>query len=144
MPLPLRTITILILLSFISSCNNSNVTQNSLLDTTYTQKLNSLIDKYSWKHDVVFTRNEFVWKDDIHTDADISWSPSTGNKTLLSFAQDEPGETINSKWSFWTPATQKEISSWLCTGWLIYDPCIKLTEPIRANGKLRFGSSRFN
>lgn len=141
----LMSLIIITILSGLTSCSVEQSDKDSLLDLSYKQKLEQIIDFYNPTYSVSINTSEFIWVESTqNTDSLETWSYSQKNDMLLSFEQDNANEIINPKWRFGTPPTSVDTSSWLCTWWLIYDPCIKLWDPIKSSWWLRFGSSKYN
>lgn len=79
-------------------------------------------------------RNTVIW----NIQSSLKNTPASPLNTHVS----QPGEDENAaaRWNFGSP---KIWDTWWksdCSGWLIYDPCLVVWDPIRASGDLRFWS----
>jgi len=132
----------------------SNPQQSIELDTKYAEYLSGAIVRNTPSFDVivdtsVFTSKnidspqEFILNLNTSESSDISLHDSQ----LLSHQAEWAQENLSSKGNFWTPRIENFDgfnSSENCDWWLIYDPCLVLWAPKKANGWMNFWSLRYN
>ena len=124
--------------------------ENTQLNTRYSEYLSGALVRNTPSYNVEFDTSLFIPQQRESSqefiknlnDSEFN-TPSQNNTQLLSYEQKSQEENTSSQGNFWIPTipapTDAELSG-LCDGWLIYDPCIVLGNPIRASGGMNFGS----
>lgn len=106
---------------------------------SYEEYLKDAISKYSSSEQVVFSTSDFI--SESHK---IKTFHKPQNKKILSLQkkQDIQNQDVSGRiWNFGTPPLpSKNKGSDSCLGWLIYNPCLVIRDPIRASGGLSFWS----
>lgn len=111
----------------------------AIASQSYEEYLKDAISKYSSSEQVVFTTSDFI--SESH---EMKTFHKPQNKKILPLQkkQDIQNQEVSGNiWNFGTPPLpSKDRETNGCLGWLIYNPCLVIRDPIRASGGLSFWS----
>jgi hypothetical protein len=100
--------------------------------------------------DVIFETDLFIPESNMSNEdfiESLNRQEAYSNNKILSYTRATEGENDSIQWNFWTPRIPNYDGynvSESCNWWLIYDPCIVLWEPIKANGGMNFWTQKYN
>lgn len=124
--------------------------ENQELSARYSEYLSGAIMKYTRTYDVEFQTDDFLPQNTTTNQEFIEQLNKKDDSIvpeLISYSREIEWENSSINWSFWTPnisSSNNTETSWMCNGWLIFDPCIVLWDPIKASGWMNFGSKKYN
>jgi len=125
---------------------------NSELDTDFSLYLTWALERNTKKYSVIF--EESFFEDELQ-DEDVSneefiWNISDTENNIQNTPLAQKSEMIDIKWNYGTPPIPWRELTWMrgntdmCNGWLIYDPCLVIGEPIEPSGEMNFWSRKYN
>jgi len=129
--------------------------KSSVSNLSYEEFLQEALERNIKSYDVVFERSEFIslnsknnWTNSTQNTSETEWDTSWNYivvESSTAIKVEAPNEIVSSKnWNFWTPEIPSEQTKWAvnCEGWLLYDPCLVVGDPVKASWDMYFGSNK--